>query len=52
MTQGMTASIDKFISDPHLGHENMIKFERTQLSQSKSMKRQKNLTTAKVNTII
>lgn len=22
--------MDKFISDPHLGHENMIKFERTQ----------------------
>ena len=30
MTQGMTASMDKFISDPHLGHENKIKFERTQ----------------------
>ena len=26
----VVSKLDKFISDPHLSHENIIKFERTQ----------------------
>ena len=35
MTKGTTPIMDRFISDPHLGHENIIKVERTQFTSIK-----------------